>query len=396
MLHLLALTIAAIAPPTVEAHPLTGEPIVGALAEWGDKEILLETPSGRVPVELDGLRALVVRPAQGPSPSSGPVRAELTDGSSLVASDYSASSGLGRLTLVGGGTLEVPTLKTRWVRLQEDGGAMAAEWSKILQTTPTGDLLVARRGGSLDYHQGVVREVTDTVVRFELDGELLGVKRSNVFGLVFFRPQGPELPVPVCRVTDVGGSCWSVQTIALDGERLRWSTPAGVAFSRPPAEVAQIDFSFGRIVYLADLKPESSTWTPYFGTTKDLPVRAEFFSPRSDRSLSAGPMELNGKPRARGLALHSRSHVVYRLPDRFRRFQAQVGIDDRVRPQGHVRLVIQGDERTLWEGTVSGSEPARALDLDLTGVRRLSILVDFGENLDVADHLDLAEARIVK
>ena len=43
-----------------------------------------------------------------------------------------------------------------------------------------------------------------------------------------------------------------------------------------------------------------------------------------------------------------------------------------------------------------GSEPAKPLDLDVSGVRRLTILVDFGENLDTADHLDLAEARLVK
>jgi hypothetical protein len=67
-----------------------------------------------------------------------------------------------------------------------------------------------------------------------------------------------------------------------------------------------------------------------------------------------------------------------------------------VRPNGNVRLVIQGDDRVLLETSVAGTEAARLVDLDLTGVRRLSILVDFGENLDVADHLDLAEARIVK
>jgi hypothetical protein len=36
------------------------------------------------------------------------------------------------------------------------------------------------------------------------------------------------------------------------------------------------------------------------------------------------------------------------------------------------------------------------VDLDLQGVRRLAVLADFGQEMDVADHLDLCEARILK
>jgi len=396
MWTLLLLTVTALSPPTVEVQPLTGEAISGTLAELGAEQIAIETSQGRVSLEMDRLKTLSLNAPGTESRPAGSVWVELIDGSSLVASDYLAKDGQARIALAGGKMVEVPILRIRWVRLQGHSEATAAEWSKILQTTPGGDLLVARGEDSIDSHQGVLREVTDSVVKFELDGELLPVKRSKVYGLVYFRPKVSELPGAICRVTDASGSCWSARTIALNGGQLQWSTPAGVSVARPLAEVTHVDFSQGRIVYLADLKPESCTWTPYFGTAKDLPVRTEFFSPRSDRSLSPGPIELNGKSQPKGLALHSRSHLVYRLPDKFRRFQALVGIDDRVRPHGHVRLLIQGDERTLWEGTVAGTEPARALDLDLSGVRRLSILVDFGENLDVADHLDLAEARIVK
>ncbi len=75
---------------------------------------------------------------------------------------------------------------------------------------------------------------------------------------------------------------------------------------------------------------------------------------------------------------------------------ATVGIDDRVRPRGNVRLEIEGDGRPLLDAPVTGADPPRPVDLDLTGVGRLTILVDYGEDMDVADHLDLCDARIVK
>ncbi len=72
------------------------------------------------------------------------------------------------------------------------------------------------------------------------------------------------------------------------------------------------------------------------------------------------------------------------------------GIDDRVRPAGNVRLVISGDDRELFAQTVTGSDEPLALNVDITGVKRLKILVDFGEQLDLADCLDLCDARITK
>jgi hypothetical protein len=50
----------------------------------------------------------------------------------------------------------------------------------------------------------------------------------------------------------------------------------------------------------------------------------------------------------------------------------------------------------LWEGDVRGTDPAQQLELDVAGVRRLEILADYGEGLDVGDRLDLAEAQVTK
>jgi hypothetical protein len=50
----------------------------------------------------------------------------------------------------------------------------------------------------------------------------------------------------------------------------------------------------------------------------------------------------------------------------------------------------------LFDEAIRGADEPRQLDISLAGVRRLQILVDYGEDLDVGDHLNLCEARIVK
>ena len=112
--------------------------------------------------------------------------------------------------------------------------------------------------------------------------------------------------------------------------------------------------------------------------------------------FDGAPLKLDGKTYAKGLALHARTEVGFRLPGKFRRFKALVGIDDSVRAAGDLQLEIRGDNKMLWEGRITGTEAARPLDLDIAGVKRIEILVDFGADLDIADVVDLCEARVTQ
>jgi hypothetical protein len=384
------------APPAVEVETTDGGVVAGGLVELGAGGIKLATDRGPVSLEiakLTGISPKGVPEGAGPPPGAW---VELVDGSSLVGSAYTATEGRARLTLPGGEALDIPTQDVKWVRFQSPTEAVSSQWSRIVGSELKSDVLVVKTAETIDYHKGVLRDVTAEVVRFELDGEVLPIKRAKVYGLAYYHPAGRELPQTLGTLSEASGATWSVQTIALVGEKLQWTTPAGLKLARGLAAVTRIDFSRGKVVYLSDLEPESVSWTPYISLGKGFPSRAESAAPRRDRSHDGGLLHLDGKSYRKGMGLTSRSLVVYRLPERYSRFVATAGIDDRVRPRGHVRLVVRGDERVLLDQAVAGTEPAKPVSLDLTGVRRLSILVDFGEDLDAADYLDLAEARLVK
>ncbi len=73
-----------------------------------------------------------------------------------------------------------------------------------------------------------------------------------------------------------------------------------------------------------------------------------------------------------------------------------MGIDDAVRPRGHVRVEILADEKKVFDEIITGRDQPRPISLDLNGTKRLTILVDFGKDQDIADHLDLGDARLIK
>jgi hypothetical protein len=383
------------AAPSFEAQTLDGRVVTGPLAVLTADRLTISAKGGNVSLGTQDVLALV--PAQKPQPAARSASAvvELTDGSIIRGQQYLARGNQARIALVGGETVEVPLSAVRTVQLRQNSDEPNSEWSRLVKLKADSDLLIVRAEENLDYQKGVLQDVTEDVVRFELEGETLPVKRSKVFGFVYRHAKEPDLPPAVCRITDSAGSQWSVQSLALAGE-LRWTTPAGLKVAQPLGIVVEIDFSGGKLAYLGDMEPESVDWTPYFSVERPLPATQKFYAPRRDRGFESPALQLGGAVYAKGLALYCRTELVYRLPARFSRFQAVAGVDDAVRPNGKVRLMVRGDDKTLLETVILGSDPPRALNLDLKDVRRLTILVDFAGSLGAGDRLLLCNARVIK
>ena len=153
-------------------------------------------------------------------------------------------------------------------------------------------------------------------------------------------------------------------------------------------------------MYLSDLEFELVECTPYVASRVSSDRIMQLYGPRRDCSFEGDGLWLNTGSEVqrfeKGLAIHSRSQLVYRLNEPYRKLTAIVGIDSRLQGRGNLILVIEGDDRQLIRRDISGRDAPLNLDLDIEGVRRLKIFVDFGASLDIADHLNICNARIVK
>ncbi|HVC96216.1 MAG TPA: NPCBM/NEW2 domain-containing protein [Pirellulales bacterium] len=394
MLLTLLLTAALAADPQFDLRTTDGQELTGRLVELSAREVTLDTVGGRVIVPSERVAGLVARQRPAAPNQTANVWIELVDGSQLPAGAYAVTGGKAHIELLGGAAVEVSTRSIAHARFKPQDAEMAAQWAEILVGERADDLIVIRQKGGLDFQAGVLGDVNGTTVGFKLDDETLAVKRARVEGLVYYHKSGRTLPASFCRVTNGAGSRLEVQAIELAEGRLRLTTPAGLKLDLPLDQVVAVD---GKIQFLSDLTPESSVWVPYFGRAGEPASLAELYRPRMNEAADGGELRLDNKVYSKGLCVHSRTELVYRLPaGQFRVLKALAGLDDRVRPEGHVRLVISGDGKTLFEATLTGHDDPLPIDVDVHGVGRLKILVDFGEGQEVSDHLDLCEARILK
>jgi hypothetical protein len=392
VLLLAALLTAAI---PFEAQTLDGKRIDGDLTELTANRVSLQTAQGPVAIDLENLIALSPKQRRSAATNPNEVLVQLADGSCIHAKQFTCKESRVQVTLLNGQSLEMPVRDVLAVRLPFESESAAAEWTRLLGMKHNADVLVLHKNEILDYHEGVLHDVTEEMVHFEIEGERLPVSRAKVYGLMYQHRTEDALPTPYCRITETCGSQWSVRKLTFSNT-LELTTPGELHVSLPLEDVARIDFAEGKIAYLSDMKPDNLRWTPFFSANKATQLVEKFYEPRRDRSFDLTPLQLGGVSYDKGLAIHTRTELSYRLPNGFRQFRAIAGIDDAMRPNGKVRLIIRGDANILLDTVISGNNEPLPIDLDLSGVRRLTILVDFADTVDVGDHLLLCNARITK
>ena len=371
----------------VDVSTLKGDQHTGQLLELTESSISLKT--AKADLQLSVWQLLEVRRKstdRATSDDSKLSQVVLLDGSRISCSKVTTTGTKVAIESPVLGSFVVPVTAIANIRLAAPAPKLDQAWNELCQRTLKRDLLVIPKQDVLDHLDGVVGEIDDQFVKFLLDGDEIPVKRDKVFGVVYYRRRSTAAK-PTCRIELMGSDVIQCQSITWDGKNFRATLLAGAGVLIPFEKLGLLDFSLGKVLYLSQIEPRQVKYTPFFDVT---------FQYRRNRNLDGEPLRLDNKTYTRGLAIHSKTYLRYRIGSDYRRFQAVMGIDKAVAPMGDVHVVISGDGKKLLEADVRGTDKPRVIDLDVSGVRDLEILVDFGRDLDIADHLDLADARVIK
>lgn len=392
--------IAAAPPCQVTIETLAGPPRTAQLVELDQDRIVVASDGPPQTLDSRTVLAVVVPRPEAPAPPPTSDWIELVDGSHLEGSGLAVANRGATLRLAGR-DVQVETRQMRSVRFHPPDPARDAQWREIIDAEASGDLLVLRRpNGSLDQLEGVLYDIRGDTIEFAYDDQRLVVKREKLEGLRFFQPARRTPPAPLCHVVEVNGSSWNAQSLRWTGDQIALTTTGGIRCDVPVSQLARVDYSPGNVVYLSDLEFELAECTPFIATRLPAERILQLYQPRRDAGFEGSGLWLANAGEVRqydkGLAIHSRSRLIFRLAEPARGLSAVVGIDSRLQGRGGVVLVVIGDHRELVRQAIVGRDAPWPLEVDIAGVRKLEILVDFGDALDVADHLNLCNARIIK
>ncbi len=226
-------------------------------------------------------------------------------------------------------------------------------------------------------------------------------------GLVVLSTGANKITLPITDVRDIGFNvdllalpepqelCWLVSLsdgsqitlksaeCRIEREVLSAKHVSGTTWTIPLDAICDLRVLHGRAVFLSDLLAVDSTHISFLPGTRAWPMQR-------DRAVDGRPLRIGGREFSKGLGMHSRSSVTYELAGKYRSFTANIGLDDTTSGQGTAACAVEVDGRRVFDITsLSRAVGAKLLPrIDLTGAKRLTLIVDFGELGDVQDRVN--------
>lgn len=384
-------------PPSEKVTLLDGSTLAGQVTGISD-EGLVEI-AGQDPIPLAGLRQITRSQPKAPpdldTASTTPAVVELVGGGRIVAAQVTLDDEACQLRWAYGEKLALGIDSIKAIRFFPDKpdpdfeAALKGESEEI-------DRIFLRVEEKLEVLRGLIESLDDKEIVFEYQGKESRLPRARLFGVIVAAIGAADAPADECLVRmAAGSSTWgeSLGELALwgkleslaDGE-IRLEV-AGEMIALPWANVVSITVRSDRIVFLSDLKPVTAVQEPILAPQRPW---------QADRTVAGQTLTLRKQTFEKGLGVASYSKLVYELPGQYETFAATLGIDDETDGAGDAVFVVLGDGRELFRLRATGTDNPHQLRLDVSGVRRLELIVEPGEQLDLADHADWADACLIR
>jgi len=407
---------APVAKGQVSVTTVDGTQVDGELLAWDAEGVTISSEEG-APTTWSVDQLLAIRwPQHEADTNADPASIELMDGTLLPIITYEVSDSQAEVgTPLSEGKLQVSTTDIRRVQFTPLVEQLTTLWEELHEKQLAADLLIIhkKKGTVLDYLTGLLGNITSEQVTFNWEGDEIPVKWSKVAALAYYHANGPDLAPAVCWLQTKNGGRLPIATAVFEEGMLRVTTVGGLDFRLPQDSLIAADFSQGKLSYLSDLEPIKQTWTPRIALPAAVELIQGYGQPRRDQSFTGSALTLTWpkvtdaatsksvnsneiRTYRKGLAIRSRTEIVYRLPKNMQRFVAIAGIDPNTASQGNVTLEIFADDRVVWQGEIAGKRQPTEIDVQLEGARQLRIFVDYGANLDFGDRLHLVDARVTK
>ena len=297
------------------------------------------------------------------------------------------------------GKLALPLELTAGIVLRPplDPAALDQLVARVMSSTPGADRALLDNGDELT---GTILGLGDDqgpqkTLRVQAEAGPIEVPIEKLVAIIF-NPTLVDKSRPSGLRALVGfrdGSRVTAVELVADKKNATLKLAGGTTLAAATDTVVALQMFGGRVTYLSDLKPASYRHIPYLQLS---------WPYQSDRSVLGSQLRAAGRLYAKGLGMHSPARITYDLDRAYQRFEALVAIDAEAGERGSVVFrVFTDDGSGTWQEratseTLRGGDPPAPISADLTGAKRLSLLVDYADRGVELDHADWLDARLAR
>ncbi len=382
----LGVALVVTAPSGSAAEPglitLEGEFIPGEIEEvGGDGTVRL----GGKDWQIEGLRAIIPGDAQEVEDTSDG-RVVLICGSEIASAGIEIIEEQVMFAVPGLGDWEIPIDAVRALRFGELlRGSRFQKGLLEWEASRDYDTIFLTGGAELQEVDGLIEQVDDSGLSFEMEGaaNLKTVPRTRVYGAVLASPLLQDDEWPLCTLSLVGGTRLKADLLGFEDGNLRLALVEGIEVAVPWASVQRIGIRSPRLAYASDLQAAASRSQPIVAPPRQW---------LRDRTISGAPIKIGDTTYDKGLGFAAGTEVTFDNDGPYDLFLAEIGIDADTRGRGDCEFVVLAGDEELFRKRMRGGEPAQLIKVELEGAPQVTLRVEAGHDLDIADHADWADA----
>lgn len=284
--------------------------------------------------------------------------------------------------------LVLPLAALSAIRLGADDDPDAARLFAAARAAPLAgnDVLIALDDDGAKALRGRLSALNPEEGAFEFGDRPRRFRTTKAYGIVMATGAADARAARIAVALD-SGEVLPADNIELRDGRLHLPDLFGQTVEIQLERVCALRLRSARVVQLSTLRAEREVCRgivhPTWPIVRDGNVRRE-------------PLGLGGKTYATGIGVHAYAEIEYSLGGRYETFAAVIGIDDAARPGGNVVFRVLGDGQPLLDsGPVTGADAPQRVSVSVSGVDKLTLIVDPGDNADVGDWADWADARLI-
>ena len=343
----------------------------------------------QVPANLQFDQIVTINTARKPAkPANGAVKVHLVDGGVVFCSEVSVTDERLKVESTSG-TWEFPldTVQAIAWNINQEISQLLSEPSK------KDDVVVVKTKRGQQFVNGLLESIDGTHVHVNYEGKSRKISRAIVQAIVtadlkIKPPVGAKVSVFTADGSKLVGTLNS-----MDSGMFKMNLSGGNIFNVKVKNICRVTVQSDRIVYLSELEPIEVEQSSQFAAARKW---------KRNTSVAGNPMQLRFHSTGRvvsfdhGIGTKPYSMLSFENTKNYDQLRAIVGIDSDARGRGDCEMIVRGDGIQLWAQRVRGSDDPDAIVIDITGVNKVSLIVLPGENFDLGDHANWADARFTK
>jgi hypothetical protein len=271
--------------------------------------------------------------------------------------------------------------------LRFDSASPHSELAKaVAAPTADADRIFFNVESKTDSIAGLIESLTAEQLTFQFEGQERTLRRDRLIGIALAQAQAED-EAPRCLVSFRDGSRLAGGLLAIKGELATLELPGGGQVAFPWWAVARVDFRSSRVAFLSDLKPVGVDESPLVTLARPW---------QRDKSVMGRPLMLGTRVFEKGIGVHSRSALTFAVDGKYDVLAAAIGIDAGAAGKGDCIFNVLGDGQSIFSRRMKGTDPPHDLQIDISRFAQVTLLVEPGADLDLADHADWCDARLIR